>query len=202
MKKIILFILIFLGLGLANNAWGDNYCMCCSRISTNIGPGSSIITQHFWEGKCESFFGATENAVDNEECFIANALRGDNSNCVIPPRQSPSGGLKSGTVTVTWVTKTVSVCPPGIFGVTPCNYPNLIDLIKKINQFLLTISPPLLLFLIVLGALMYLLTPFNVEEQIKRGHNYIKYAILGFTILLLVTLIFEIISGILGGPSP
>jgi hypothetical protein len=49
---------------------------------------------------------------------------------------------------------------------------------------------------------MYLLSPFNVEEQIKKGHNYIKYAIFGYILLLLVTLIFTIISAILGGPSP
>jgi len=46
------------------------------------------------------------------------------------------------------------------------------------------------------------LTPFNVEEQIKKGNRFIWYAILGYVLLLLVTLIFTIISAILGGPSP
>jgi hypothetical protein len=111
--------------------------------------------------------------------------------------------FKPGKVTVTWTATSVSVCPPGILGIGgPCKYPSLIDLIKRANELLLTISPPLLVILIILGGFMYLLAPFNVEEQIKKGHNYIKYAIFGYILLLLVTLIFTIISAILGGPSP
>jgi hypothetical protein len=111
--------------------------------------------------------------------------------------------FKPGEVTVTWTPTSVSVCPPGILGIGgPCKYPSLIDLIKRINELLLTISPPLLVILIILGGFMYLLTPFNVEEQIKKGHRFIWYAIFGYILLLLVTLIFTIISAILGGPSP
>jgi hypothetical protein len=110
--------------------------------------------------------------------------------------------FKPGGVTVTWTTTPVSVCPPGVLGGGPCSSPSLIDLIKRINELLLTISPPLLVILIILGGLMYLLTPFNVEEQIKKGNKFIWYAILGYILLLLVTLIFTIISAILGGPSP
>jgi hypothetical protein len=110
--------------------------------------------------------------------------------------------FKPGKVTVTWTATSVSVCPPGVLGGGPCSSPSLIDLIKRINELLLTISPPLLVILIILGGLMYLLTPFNVEEQIKKGNRFIWYAILGYVLLLLVTLIFTIISAILGGPSP
>lgn len=109
---------------------------------------------------------------------------------------------KPGKVEVTWATKTVSVCPPGILGSSPCNYPSLIDLIKRINQLLLTIAPPTLVILIIIGGLMYLLTPFGVESYIRKGSNYIKYGVLGFIILLLTILIFSIISALLGGPSP
>jgi hypothetical protein len=112
------------------------------------------------------------------------------------------GIFKPGKVDVKWNTVTVSVCPPGVLGGGPCSSPSLIDLIKRINQLLLTISPPLLVILIILGGLMYLLSPFNVEEQIKKGNRFIWYAILGYVLLLLVTLIFTIISAILGGPSP
>jgi hypothetical protein len=98
--------------------------------------------------------------------------------------------------------KLISVCPPGILGKGPCQYPSLIDLFQRINELLLKISPPLLVLLIILGGLMYLLTPFNVQEYIKKGHSYIIYAIFGYILLLLVTLIFTIISAFLGGPSP
>jgi hypothetical protein len=111
--------------------------------------------------------------------------------------------FKPGKVEVTWETHTVSVCPPGILGIGgPCNYPTFQQLAEKIKNLLMEVSPPLLVILLIFGGLMYLLTPFGVEEYIKKGHSYIKYAIYGYVLLLLVTLIFTIISAVLGGPSP
>jgi hypothetical protein len=138
MKKIILLILIFLGLGLINNVWG---------------------------GEKEEF--------------------------------------KGGKITVTWTTTPVSVCPPGILGIGgPCEYPTFQQLAERIRDLLLKIAPPLLVILLIFGGLMYLLTPFGPEEYIKKGHRFIWYAILGYILLLLITLIFTIISAVLGGPSP
>ena len=48
---------------------------------------------------------------------------------------------------------------------------------------------------------MYLLTPFGYEEYVKKGREYIKYAIYGYVILLLITLIFTVIASVLGGPN-
>ncbi len=108
-----------------------------------------------------------------------------------------------GKVEITWTTTPVSVCPPGILEIGgPCNYPTFQQLAEKIKNLLMEVSPPLLVILIILGGLMYLLTPFGPEEYIKKGNRFIKYAILGYILLLLVTLIFTIISAILGGPSP
>jgi hypothetical protein len=112
------------------------------------------------------------------------------------------GIFKPGKVDVKWNLVPVSVCPPGVLGGGPCSSPSLIDLIKRINQLLLTISPPLFVILIILGGFMYLLTPFDVKKFIETGNRFIKYAIVGYVLLLLVTLIFTIISAILGGPSP
>lgn len=109
---------------------------------------------------------------------------------------------KPGEVKIGWQIYTIPVCPPGIFGTNPCSYPSLIDLFKKINELLRTISPPLLVVLIILGGLMYLLSPLGVENYIKKGHKYIQYAVYGYILLLLVTLIFTIISALFGGPSP
>jgi uncharacterized membrane protein YraQ (UPF0718 family) len=109
--------------------------------------------------------------------------------------------FKPGKVDITWTTVTVSVCPPGIFGMEPCNYPSLEYLISTTTQFLIDISPYVLVVLLILGGLMYLLTPFGVEEFIKKGHGYIKYAIYGYILLLLVSLIFSVIKMIIGGPS-
>jgi len=107
-----------------------------------------------------------------------------------------------GEVKIGWVTKTVSVCPPGILGMGPCGYPSLQQLFERIRDLLLKISPELLVILLILGGLMYLLVPFKVEDYIKKGHSYIRYAIYGYILLLLISLIFTIISAILGGPEP
>ena len=109
--------------------------------------------------------------------------------------------FKPGKTTVTWTPVRISICPPGIFGSVPCKYPSLIDLIKRINNLLRTIAPPLLVILIILGGLMYLLSPLGVEEHIKKGHRYIIYAVYGYILLLLVSLIFTIISVLFGGPQ-
>ncbi|GIW67178.1 MAG: hypothetical protein KatS3mg096_046 [Candidatus Parcubacteria bacterium] len=115
--------------------------------------------------------------------------------------------FEPGQVIVTWTPVQISVCPPGIFGVEPAkdgcwNYPSLIDFFKRINNLLITISPYVLVILLILGGLMYLLSPLGVENYIQKGHKYIKYAVFGYILLLLVTLIFTIISALLGGPSP
>jgi hypothetical protein len=107
---------------------------------------------------------------------------------------------KKAEVTVTWTTKTISVCPPGILGTEPCNYPTIQNLASTTIDFLLAVSPSVLVILLILGGLMYLLVPFGVEEFIKKGHNYIKFAVLGYVILLLTSLIFTVIGAILGGP--
>jgi hypothetical protein len=203
MKKIILLILTFLGLGLINNVWGGD-CVCCEIFDINQSPQK----RYEWRqpGDCSKvtrtpsgFPVYRETEVSPENC---QNITTQPSTCQIPKPTSGREQLIPGKVEVTWTTYTVSVCPPGILGGAPCNYPSLIDLIKRINQLLLTISPPLLVILLILGGLMYLLTPFGVEEYIKKGHNYIKYAIYGYILLLLVTLIFTIISAVLGGPSP
>lgn len=105
-----------------------------------------------------------------------------------------------GDVKIDWATITFKVCPPGILGKGPCQFPNIIDVIKKINDLILEIAPLVLVILIILGGFMYLLSPIKFE-QIQKGHRYIQYAIYGFVILLLVSLIFTFISLIFGGPN-
>jgi hypothetical protein len=110
------------------------------------------------------------------------------------------GQFKPSEIKVEFVTTTGQICPPGILGTGPCSYPTLEDIANKIINLILNISPYLLTFLLVLGGFIYLLSPFKVEEYIKKGHNYIKYAILGYILILLLSLIFSIISAIIGGP--
>ncbi len=108
---------------------------------------------------------------------------------------------KPGKVEITWEEKTVSVCPPGIFGLPPCQYPDIIDVVKRVNEFILNLAPIVLVILIILGGFYYLLTPFEPKKMIEKGHSYIKWAVYGYIILLLVSLIFTFIRAIFGGPG-
>jgi hypothetical protein len=196
MKKII-FILIVLSFLFGKQVYGQKpSCICCKNIQG----------LYYWRPRCEF----NEWQVINSACHEKGVQNPDTTDCDVPPPPSPQQPtlrvpeekIRPGEVKVTWTSTLISVCPPGILGKGPCQYPSLIDLFQRINELLLKISPPLLVLLIILGGLMYLLTPFNVEEYIKKGHSYIKYAIFGYILLLLVTLIFTIISAFLGGPSP
>jgi hypothetical protein len=110
--------------------------------------------------------------------------------------------LKPGEVNIKFATKTVKVCPPSIFGMQEaCQFPDIKDVIDKIIDLIMDISPDVLVILIILGGFMYLLSPIKFE-QIQTGHRYIKSAIFGYIILLIVTAIFSIISSLFGGPSP
>ena len=225
MKKIIFLILISL-IFFENFVFAANVCVmeppskdeynyCCY-----IGAGGVKDPCCWWKKDankdenmvtcCYSFLG------ENPPCqyfSLDEIITSTTSTPALPiveisesPSQPKGGGdiipsFKPGKVTVRWGEVDITICPPGIFGSSGCSYPDLIAIIRKINDFLLNISPPLLVVLIILGGLMYLLTPFNVEEYIRKGHNYIKYAIFGYILLLLVTLVFSIIRAILGGPS-
>jgi hypothetical protein len=183
MKKIILFLIFYLFLFNLVFA-GNDGPVCCQR--------------RFWSAyswKCGSC-GWVWYPTDSSAC------KEPPPTCQSPGSETTASGTETtGKVTVTWETRTVSICPPAIFGKGPCNFPSLEDLVERIVKLLQAIAAPTLVLLLIIGGLMYLLTPFGVESFIKKGHNYIKYAILGFVILLLVTLIFSTISAILGGPG-
>jgi hypothetical protein len=216
MKKIII-ILLVLGFLFVKQVYGQGvpYCVCCVQK----GLGGAYVN-YFWAVACLPQY--NQEQVDKSECITRNVQPSPGLQCEVPSQPSqpqpsqpsqpsqpptfpiPEEKIKPGEVKVTWTSTLISVCPPGIFRIGgPCEkYPTLEYLIATTTSLILKISPPLLTLLIIFGGLMYLLTPFNVEEYIKKGHNYIKYAVFGYILLLLVTLIFTIISAFLGGPSP
>lgn len=105
---------------------------------------------------------------------------------------------------VIWKEEPITVCPPGILGKQPtdrCEFPSLIDIFTEIIDLIMTVSPYILVALLILGGIVYLLSPFKPKEMIATGHRYIQWAVLGYIILLLITLVFTFISAILGGPS-
>lgn len=109
---------------------------------------------------------------------------------------------KKPSVNIKWIATSVKVCPPSIFGAEKCNFPSIEEIASKTVNFIIDrLAPPLLVLLIIIGGFFYLLSPFNLNN-IQTGHNYIKWAVYGYVILLLITSILSVISVFLGGSSP
>ncbi|MER3570012.1 MAG: hypothetical protein C4348_00110 [Patescibacteria group bacterium] len=111
--------------------------------------------------------------------------------------------ITPGEVKVTWTKTTISVCPPGIFGTAPkddsCAFIPLLELIATIWKFILDISPIILTILIIIGGFYFLLIWLKPDFR-DVGWRYIKEAILGYVILLIISGIFTFIRAIIGGP--
>ncbi|GIW65375.1 MAG: hypothetical protein KatS3mg093_354 [Candidatus Parcubacteria bacterium] len=98
-------------------------------------------------------------------------------------------------------TRTFRVCPPSILGSAPCTYPSIQQIASSVSMFIINkLAPNLLVLLIILGGFFYLLSPFDIKN-IQTGHNYIKWAIYGYFILLIITAVLSIISVFFGGPN-
>lgn len=110
-------------------------------------------------------------------------------------QQEPQQVQEDSAVKVDFEKTTITVQPPQTI------FSSLFDFFKKFNDLILTTAPYILVILIILGGFMYLLSPIEVKEMIIKGHSYIKYAIFGYVILLLISLVFSIIQSIFGGPS-
>lgn len=107
---------------------------------------------------------------------------------------------EEGEIYVTFTTVTVSICPPGILGKGACEFPSIIDVIQKIVDLIIEIAPLVFVIIVILGGFMYLLSPIQFEKIVK-GHKYIQWAIYGFALILIASLIFEFIANIFGGPK-
>lgn len=117
--------------------------------------------------------------------------------------EEPGKNVKPGKVEINWQTKTVRVCPPSLFRETPgdCQYPSIQEIASSVVMFIIDrLAPPLLVLLIIIGGFFYLLSPFDVKN-IQTGHNYIKWAVYGYFVLLIIVAVLSVISAFLGGPS-
>jgi len=108
--------------------------------------------------------------------------------------------VKPGEVVVTWTVATITPCPPGIFGKEPCEFVGLLEIIQRIWNFYLYVAPFILTFLIILGGFYFLLITFKPDMRMK-GWRYIKEAVIGYILLLVISAIFTFIRFIFGGPS-
>lgn len=107
---------------------------------------------------------------------------------------------KEGEVVVTWTEATISVCPPGIFGKGPCEFLSILEIIQRIWNFLLYLAPFILTILIIIGGFYFLLITFKPEAR-DTGWRYIKEAVVGYIVLLIISGVFTLIRFIFGGPG-
>ncbi|MEM5782557.1 MAG: pilin [Candidatus Aenigmatarchaeota archaeon] len=101
-----------------------------------------------------------------------------------------------GKIEVEPITIPIAIKPSGIFNklfseITPE------DIFNEIKDFLFNISPYIFVILLTIGGLLYLFTP--ISDQIKKGSEIIKWAIIGYFLLLIITGIVFLLKSILGG---
>lgn len=109
--------------------------------------------------------------------------------------------LTAGKIELELESKPIAVLPPGIFGApaSPEGYrqtdpKKLIDIIQ---DFLLRFSEELFILLVVIGGLMYILGPFK-PDNITKAHNWIKYAVIGYAIILVALAAVSLVKGLFG----
>jgi hypothetical protein len=108
------------------------------------------------------------------------------------------GEIKPGEINISYTTTNSAICPPSIFNLGGnCQYPGIKDIVLKITNLVLKLAPVALVLLIILGGFFYLFS-FLGPEKIKTGHRYIQYGIIGYILLLIITLILSIISAFFG----
>jgi hypothetical protein len=112
--------------------------------------------------------------------------------------------LKPATITVEAREVPIAVLPPKLFGGEHKGTTSLAEItperiFNEIKSFLFKLAPTLFILLLVVGAIAYLITPVNLQ-YIQTGSEYIKWAIIGYFLLLVVTGIISAVRVIFGGP--
>ncbi len=116
-----------------------------------------------------------------------------------------SGSDDTSKLDLRFVSYTISVCPPSIFGVpssrASCTFPSIVDIIATTSNFIISeLAPLTLVILIIIGGFLYILMVFQ-PSFLELGHKYIKWGIYGYVILLLIFSILVFIRSTFT-PSP
>lgn len=69
----------------------------------------------------------------------------------------------------------------------------------EIRNFLFSLAPIMFILLLVVGAIFYIVSPIKIE-YIKTGSEYIKWAVIGYFLLLAISAIFSALKVIFGAP--
>jgi hypothetical protein len=69
----------------------------------------------------------------------------------------------------------------------------------EIKNFLFTLAPIIFIILLIIGAVFYIASPIKIE-YLQSGSEYLKWAVIGYFVLLVVSAIFSLLKTIFGGP--
>ncbi|MCS7184265.1 MAG: pilin, partial [Patescibacteria group bacterium] len=70
---------------------------------------------------------------------------------------------------------------------------------EEIKNFIFDLAPIIFILLLVIGAIFYILSPIKIE-YLSTGSEYIKWAIIGYFVLLVISAIFSALKMIFGAP--
>lgn len=192
----LIFLIIFLFFYDINFSFAED--VCCRVITTKKSPPYPGGPLQSFEPPVVEYNTFKDKCPDTEEYeigvikYIFQYEQVDDSMC--SPSLLPDVETK-----IIYSSTPIRVCPPSIFGSQKCTYPDLISILQTLQNFILNISPYLLSALIILGGLIYIFVVFN-PSYVQKGHNYIKFAIVGYFLLLILSAIFTLISRVIGGP--
>ncbi len=69
----------------------------------------------------------------------------------------------------------------------------------EVRNFIFDLAPIIFIILLIVGAIFYVISPIKVE-YIKTGSEYLKWAVIGYFLLLVVSAIFSALKFIFGSP--
>ncbi len=112
--------------------------------------------------------------------------------------------ITSGYIKVKKVDVPIAVIPPVVWSDEHLGTKTLAAItpervFNEVRNFVFSLAPFVFTILILAGALFYLLSPFDIEK-IKTGSEYIKWAVIGYFLLLIITSILLALRFIFGGP--
>jgi hypothetical protein len=112
--------------------------------------------------------------------------------------------IKTGSITVTTTEVSIAVIPPVVWSDEHLGTKTLAAItpervFNEVRNFVFSLAPFVFTILLLAGALFYLLSPFDIEK-IKTGSEYIKWAVFGYFLLLIITSILLALRFIFGGP--
>jgi hypothetical protein len=112
--------------------------------------------------------------------------------------------ITSGYINVKEVEVPIAVIPPVVWSDEHLGTKTLAAItpervFNEVRNFVFSLAPFVFTILLLAGALFYLLSPFDIEK-IKTGSEYIKWAVFGYFLLLIITSILLALRFIFGGP--